>query len=149
MLSIATTGVFWDALWLELWPFSYFIVESRRIACRCLHTTRGAICYRMSVSTPSGTLCGSSYGRFCIGRHFGSRNDAVARVRRYPHPRHSSHSNILEAEMHPAAATATSFEAKCTPLQPQQHSVFSKMGFEATTYFRKKIGIPLCFLKWA
>ena len=60
---------FWDTLWLELWPFLYFIVESRRIACRCLQTKRGAICYRMSVSTPSGTPCGSSYGRFCIGCH--------------------------------------------------------------------------------
>ena len=57
---------FWDALWLELWAFLYFIVESRRIACRCLQTKRGAICYRMSVSTPSGMPCGSSYGCFCI-----------------------------------------------------------------------------------
>ena len=37
---------FWDALWLELWPVFCFTVESRRIACRCLQTERGAICYR-------------------------------------------------------------------------------------------------------
>ena len=66
MLSNEGLESFWDALWLELWPFLYFIVESRRTACRCLQTKRGAICYRMSVSTPSGTPCGSSYGRFSI-----------------------------------------------------------------------------------
>ena len=66
LLSNERLESFWDALWLELGPFLYFIVESRRIACRCLQTKRGAICYRMSVSTPSGTACGSSYGRFCI-----------------------------------------------------------------------------------
>ena len=43
-----------------------FAVESRKIACRCFQTKHGAICYRTSASTPSGTLCGSSYGRFCI-----------------------------------------------------------------------------------
>ena len=58
---------FWDALWLELWPFLCFTVESRRIACRCLQTKRGAICYRMNVLSASGTaLRGSSYGRYCI-----------------------------------------------------------------------------------
>ena len=66
LLSNERLDTFWDALWLELWPFLYFIVESHRIACRWLQTKRGAICYRMSVSPPSGTACGSSYGRFCI-----------------------------------------------------------------------------------
>ena len=66
LLSNERLDSFWDALGLELWPFLYLTVESRRIACRCLQTKRGAICYRMSVSTPSGTACGSSYGRFCI-----------------------------------------------------------------------------------
>ena len=66
LLSNERLDTFWDALWLELWPFLYFIVESRRIACRCLQTKRGAICYRMSVSKASGTPCGSSYGRFCL-----------------------------------------------------------------------------------
>ena len=66
LLSNERLDTFWDALWLVLWPFLYFIVESRRMASRCLQTKRGAICYRMSVSTPSGTPCGSSYGRFCI-----------------------------------------------------------------------------------
>ena len=66
LLSNERLDTCWDALWLELWPFLYFIVESRRIACRCLQTKRGAICCRMNRSRASGTLCGSSYGRFCF-----------------------------------------------------------------------------------
>merc|ERR1712139_577572 len=66
LLSNGPIESFWGTLWLELWPFLCFIVESRRIACRCLQTKCGAICYRMSVSRASGTPCGSSYGRFCI-----------------------------------------------------------------------------------
>ena len=66
LLSNERLDAFWDALWLELWPFLYFVAESRRIACRCLQTKRGAICSRMSVSTPSGTPCGSSYDPSCL-----------------------------------------------------------------------------------
>ena len=66
LLSNERLDTFWDALWLELWPFLYLTAESRRIACRCLQTKRGAICSRISVSTPSGTPRGSSYGRFFI-----------------------------------------------------------------------------------
>ena len=64
LLSNERLDTFWDALWLELWPFLYFTVEFRRIACRCLQTKRGAICYRMSVSTPFGTPCGWVLDRF-------------------------------------------------------------------------------------
>ena len=66
LLSNERLDTFCDALWLELWPFSYFIVESRMIQCRCLQAKRGAICYRMSVSTPSEMPCGSVFGRFRI-----------------------------------------------------------------------------------
>ena len=56
---------FWDALWVGIRPLLCFIVKSCRIACRCLQTKRGAICYRMNVSRASETPCGSSYGFFC------------------------------------------------------------------------------------
>ena len=36
----------------------------RIIACRCLQTKRGAICYRKNRSRASGTACGSVFGRF-------------------------------------------------------------------------------------
>ena len=82
LLSNERLDTFWDALWLELLLFLCFIVESSRIACRCLQTKRGAICYRMNRSRASGRPCGSSYGRFdqgampgvtqCLCRVFGA-----------------------------------------------------------------------------
>ena len=72
---------FWHTMWLGIQPFFCFIVKSRRIACRCLHTMHGAICCRIVPSRASGTPCGSAFGRFCVStfraemsRHFSRRN---------------------------------------------------------------------------
>ena len=51
-----------SAMFVDLNCFSLIFIDFHWY----LQTKRGAIGYRMSVSTPSEMLCGSSYGRFCI-----------------------------------------------------------------------------------
>ena len=43
LLSNGAVESFWDALWLGIEACLCFIVESRRVACRCLRTKCGAI----------------------------------------------------------------------------------------------------------
>ena len=71
LLSNDVDESFWDALWLELWPFevltlvflhfSFFHVGFRH--CHPIQSMRGAICYHNNKSAASETPCGSSYGR--------------------------------------------------------------------------------------
>ena len=74
LLSNDVDESFWDALWLELWPFevltcvllhfSFFQVGFRH--CHHAQSMRRAICYHNNKSAASETPCGLSYGLFCI-----------------------------------------------------------------------------------
>ena len=74
LLSNRAVEGFWDALWLELWPFevltyaflyfSLFQLGSRH--CHHIHSMRGAICYHNNKSAASETPCGSSRGQVCV-----------------------------------------------------------------------------------
>ena len=65
---------FWDALWLELWPFlSFYVVFNIFVSFQGgfrpwdpSQTNPCAICHNYNQSALSGTPCGSSYGHFCF-----------------------------------------------------------------------------------
>ena len=66
LLSMVALGVFWGALWLELWPLLCYMVECHRIRSWRHETIESSISYRLVSSMSSGMPCGSSYSRFCV-----------------------------------------------------------------------------------
>ena len=53
--QIGTLDSFWDALWLELWPFLCFMLESRRIVPWRAQAIEEEICYRSVPSAAPAT----------------------------------------------------------------------------------------------